>query len=327
MKPHTPTSPLMVAILIAMGAAAHLSAQTVEFISVEKISNYIRNKDGVFLRVFDAPTQSFPYQFRIDVEGSDIPLATFLAPAGSSYELADPPADGGNHGLLFAGDDGWSRTFSFGSKGPTLSGYPGGTGPHPAGLDGVFHNGEYVVSALGEDVTLQLGGDADADAYPGAPNPTVSAGTWDAGGIIKLYHNVNNPLTINTGTFANFGTDVVVSGLNLFVDHNGSELINLFSLSSDLLGLGLSNGTFTDFLEYTFAANTMVSGTDYYVSIEFFNLTDAQQVAGLDGALAVAMFTTRTQFIISAVPEPSTYAAIAGALALVGVMVVRRRRI
>jgi len=323
MKPRTPI-PLIVTFLIAMNAGVHLSAQTVELIAVEKISNFVQNKDGVFQRPFDQPNQSFPYQFRIDVEGAglgSLATPTFAIPGGSYTAATGDPL--GQYQLVLDGGE-WGRLFNFGVKSSLTGGPPGGTGA--GGLDGLFHNGLYTVTVDGEPVSLQLGGGGEVDVYPDASNPTVSAGTWDAGGISRLYHNVNNPLTINTGTFANFGTGVVVSGLSLFISREGSDVVDKFSLSSDLLGLGLSGGNYADFLEHTFAANTMVSGSEYYVSIEFFNLTDAYQVAGLDGALAIGLFTSRTEFTISVVPEPSTYAAIAGALALVGVMLVRRRR-
>lgn len=318
---------LLMAALITMGSAAHLSSQSIEFISVEKLSDYIQTGTGtVTPRPFNPMQGSFPFSFRIDVEGDDLDLLdapTFTAPAGSSYNLPDPPADGVNHGTLIFNSDGeWGRTFAFGIKGPTVSGYPSGTGPHPSGLDGVFANGEYTVTVGGEELTFQLGGDGNVDVYPNTPIAEVG-GTWAGDGSNRLYVNINEAFTINSGTFANFGTAGYVSGINIFIGSNGNDVLEMLSLSSDLLGEGIGD----DFLEYTFDPVSLVSGTEYFVEIEYFNLLSVQNVAELDGALAFAMFVSRTQFSIQAVPEPSTYAAIVGALVLGGVMFVRRRRL
>jgi hypothetical protein len=45
------------------------------------------------------------------------------------------------------------------------------------------------------------------------------------------------------------------------------------------------------------------------------------------GDLDLGLFTYRTQLTLIAVPEPSTYAAIFGVLALAGAVIHRRRRV
>ncbi len=70
----------------------------------------------------------------------------------------------------------------------------------------------------------------------------------------------------------------------------------------------------------------MLSGLtagNYTVEIEF-NAVNELNIGDFP-APAVALFTSRTQFSLQVIPEPSTYAAIFGAVALAGVMLHRRR--
>ena len=318
-----------------MGFTPHLFGQTIEIISVEKVNDYIQTDTGTTSpRPLVPSNQSYPFTFRIDVEGTglgSLDAPTFTTPAAGSYDDTTDP----NLGVLIydAGDGEWGRTFTFGAKYTATGGAPGGSGIWGAGpggtgtggMDGWFNNGAYTVTVNGETVNLQLGGDGNVDVYPNTPIATLSAGTWAGGGLNRLYLNPNEALTINTGTFTNFGTAGYVSGINLFIGQNGTDVVDMLSLSSNLLNdAGWIN---TDSLEHTFGAGSLVAGTEYYVEIEFFNLTTVQNISELDGALALAIFSSRTQFSISVVPEPSTYAVICGALALAGVVVVRRRKV
>lgn len=318
-----------------MGMSARLSGQTFEFISVDKTNDYIQTGPGTTNpRPFDPPNQSFPFTFRIDVEGSGLgalPAPTFTTPAAGSYDDTTDPNK--NTMLYDSGDGEWGRTLPFGLKYTATGGAPGGSGAWGAGtggtgtggMDGWFNNGSYTITVDGVTVNLQLGGAGNVDAYPNTPIATLSAGTWSGGGLPQLNVNPNEALTINTGTFSNFGTAGYVSGIGLYIGNNGNDIVDMLSLSTNVLG---EPGVFsTDSLAHTFNAGSLVAGTTYYVEIEYFNTTEVKNVAELDGALAIATFTARTQFAIHAVPEPATYAAILGALVLVCVVAVRRRRV
>ena len=318
------------ASVIAVGLAAHLSAK-IEFISVEKLADHVQTDTGtVTLKTFIAPLAmgqppvSVPYQFRVHVEGTDLgalATPTFAAPAGSSYLNGTDPILG--QMVYNASGDEWGRTFYYGSKYSATGGPPGGAGP--GGIDGLFNNGAYTLTVDSTAVNLNLGAAANADIYPNVPVATLSAGTWAGGGVNTLYLNTDQALTISTSTFTDFYTNGYLSHIGLFICNNGSDFVELESFSDNTLFPGELT---TDSLSTTLNAFSLTGGQSYLVEIEFNVVVDTSDE--LSGVLGVALFTSRTQFYIqavSAVPEPATYAAILGAVALVGVMVTRRRRL
>ncbi len=74
-------------------------------------------------------------------------------------------------------------------------------------------------------------------------------------------------------------------------------------------------------------ASEFVSGTTYQVEVEFDNILDGPNALSgqLTGGQAVAIYATRTQFNLLVIPEPSSYAALAGAGALALAVWHRRR--
>ncbi|MDI1320304.1 MAG: PEP-CTERM sorting domain-containing protein, partial [bacterium] len=81
------------------------------------------------------------------------------------------------------------------------------------------------------------------------------------------------------------------------------------------------------FLTFNPSASSMVAGNTYTLQLEFNLGTNAtSNILGF-GELDMGLFTYRTNITVIAVPEPSTYAAILGVVALGGVMIRRRHAV
>ncbi|MDI1338022.1 MAG: PEP-CTERM sorting domain-containing protein [Lacunisphaera sp.] len=169
-------------------------------------------------------------------------------------------------------------------------------------LDAAYGNGTtYSITARGETISpISLTG----DSYPLAPLATNLSGGTIVGGILAW--NVAQALTITiTGTADHMGIDV--NGMSY---NNGIEAFSV--------------GTLT----FVVPAASMVAGNNYTVELNFDNFgggTLGTVGTGLlTGAQYAGIYNSSTQFTIQAIPEPSTYAAILGAVALGGVMIRRR---
>jgi hypothetical protein len=170
-------------------------------------------------------------------------------------------------------------------------------------LDAAYGSGAYSLTAYGQTVTpINVAG----NLYPSAPLATNLSGGTIVGGVLTW--DVSQALTITiTGT----------------ADHMGINIDgNSYNANPEGFGVG--------FLTFTVPATTFVAGNVYNVELDFDNI-----VGGIlgnftgTGAMAsvqyAGVYTAATSFTIQAVPEPSTYAAIFGAVALAGVMIRRRR--
>ena len=76
---------------------------------------------------------------------------------------------------------------------------------------------------------------------------------------------------------------------------------------------------------FLITAGTLTAGQTYSASLQFNNnfINYNNPFAGANGSVG---YTVINDFQIQAVPEPSTYAAILGAIALAGVIIRRQRR-
>ncbi len=75
----------------------------------------------------------------------------------------------------------------------------------------------------------------------------------------------------------------------------------------------------------TFDTSNFVTGSSYDLDISFDAVVDKSNA--LAGAYSVAVYTKSLFINVQAIPEPSTYAQILGAFAIVGAVVARHRRI
>ena len=130
------------------------------------------------------------------------------------------------------------------------------------------------------------------------------------------------------------------SGGKLQVDPTALYTLNFTSFT-------LPSGSFgtADFLQFSFPGTSTTDQTSFTAVTSFdipaFSLTPGQtytaelvfinnvywDMATIAGATGVAGYAAVLSFEIQAIPEPSTYAAILGAVALVGVLIYRRRRL
>ena len=136
------------------------------------------------------------------------------------------------------------------------------------------------------------------DLYPNAPLVT---GTW-SGGLLQI-----DPTQNYTLTFAAFGGFNTNDSISMQIDGIGTNYFSNVSVTTFLI-----------------TAGTLTAGQTYDVSLRFNNNFIDMNAIGVGGN-GDASFTTENMFQIQAIPEPSTYAAILGAVALAGVMIRRRR--
>ena len=160
--------------------------------------------------------------------------------------------------------------------------------------------------------TLVLSG---ANTYTGATS--VTAGTLALGAANRIADT--SALVLSGGTFATGGFSETVGTLTL----SSSSTIDFGSSNSALVFADSSATTWSGSLTLTnfdIGTDTLRFGT----SISALTVAQLNEISlsGFTASLDSNGFVT-----FSAIPEPSTYAAIFGGLALVGAVVQRRRRI
>ena len=232
------------------------------------------------------------YQLQAKVTGSDLNLlsAAQFQPlgVGPTYTLAGAPG-----------------SISYNSMPPVSA---------AATLDGTYGNGNYSVTLGGTTVSSIGFGSSDNYLAP-TPIATFSQGTWSSN---KLIIDPTQSLTISWTVPNNFGSTGVSDSMLLYVNGPGSPIQGL---SPYVLTSGASGST----AQYTISANALQSGMTYNSGLEFIALMSSD---GADFGSAQGSFTfeNATNFQLQAIPEPSTYAAISGLLALAVAAYRRRRR-
>lgn len=287
---------LLAAVLAAPGAGV---AQTIELVVVDRQVNYVQTVAGSA-----ALDGAAPYEFVVNLSGQTL---------GAPFTLSIKRPDNTSY-------SGYEHTAGTEWQAPV---YPVGNFASMALLHGTFPDGVYTIQASGfADVTLSIPNliGSPNDGFANTPfiigtqesNPV----TWFGG---KMLVDPSKELTLTSTTFTtNYAAGT--GRIGLWVDGGGSEVTNeiapnTFNFSGTSVQLQV-------------AANTFAPGT-YAAGMEFNNivssLIDLSTPYGA-GAYGVSVYTAFTTFQIEAVPEPSTYAVILGALALLSVLIHRRRR-
>jgi hypothetical protein len=167
-------------------------------------------------------------------------------------------------------------------------------------LNGAFADGDYSmqINTSGglQNITLfSLTG----SVYPNVPQ--ITGATWSGGKLI--IPDPTQAYTLNFSAFSGFGgNDKIILGID-----------NAFDISSA--------SSVTSFI---IPANSFFAGQTTSGELNFVNVIDVDTSIG--GATGFTAYVSILSFQIQAVPEPSTYAAIFGGLALAGAAVYRRRR-
>jgi len=291
------TTRFLLALFSAMAAATIASAQAVDFILVEKAAWYQQTGNtlpDVVAAPYNpsGPNPTGPYVFNVSVEGIG-DLSSFTPPV-----FTKPGGSGPTPNLVQDGDvNRWEYRAFYTDVGS---------------LDSAYNNGAYALTIQSTAVNLTLAG----DFYPNKPMAILTgagatSGSWS--GSVFTY-NTSQELTITSNIFDDYnGGAQTAYHLGFFIDGQ-SSVTNQEYFSTE--NPGDESATFT------IAASSLAAGT-YKVEIEFNTIVDTSSEYG-EGQ-AVAIYTSRMFFTLNAVPEPSAYAAIFGALALAGAMIRRCR--
>lgn len=282
--------------LVASLAVCSLHAQTVTGIFVGKSTEFVQT-DTSTVAVNPAPTgptYGGPFGFTASVEGTGLSAPTVTLPAGSQIVTTYPSSHNG--GVLGFNSD--ENEWQYGS--PNFNNWGTTTG---AERNSLFANGDYTFSIPSfSDVTLSLNVPGTPIAAP--PVFTLTGGAW-TGGVYEI--NTSQTLTITSNTFTSF--DDNANGHIFFgvLDKSGGTLVEIERLFSD-------DPDADNFIDYEIDANTLTAGHDYLVVAGFAAIVD--QDTTIAGSMSVAFFELSTELTVSAIPEPSTYAALAGLGAL-----------
>ena len=229
------------------------------------------------------------WSFRAHVEGGE----------GSDLSGISAPTislPGGSGSTTFAydpGDDGWVVEDAYASQ---------------ALLDAAYANGNYSLTVHGQTVgPISLAG----DSYPVAPLAAVSGGGDLGFSAGVLLWNPSAPLT---RTLSGTGVD----HMGIYVDG--------FNYNDGVEGFGLPS------LSFTVPAFSLVSGSTYFVELSFDDIVGGTEPFAFSGtgdmseAQYAGVYTSMTKFTIQVIPEPSSFATLAGALGLASAALSRRRR-
>lgn len=147
-------------------------------------------------------------------------------------------------------------------------------------------------------------------SFPTAP--VLSGGTWSGG---KLLVPAGSNYTLN---FNSYGTGGIGwNNVELYLDFTPGIGGTYDAQSTP----GAASSSFV------IPANTLTAGNTYGVELLFINRVSVDNGAAIAGAFGFAAYVTALNFqiqAVSAIPEPSTYAALAG-LGALGLAVWRRR--
>lgn len=290
----------------ALLAVCSATAQVPDLLIVERLAEYNQTTASAPSLVgyrFDVAVNNLA---DADISGITAPTVGLVAGSTAPTTIASTH----NGGTLVYNDGEWRY------------GSPNGWGvsnPNLTNLNTLFANGPTTVTVEGNTYTLDTNGAADDQAFlvPVVPTLTFSGGAWSGG---KYVIDVSQTLTITTNNWSGFTTAGIGGFMSVGLDDLNETRI--FSRIAPTAFAGNINEGVTS-ATFTVAANTLTAGQDYSGSATFarFVSQDTSQA----GMFAVAWWANETNFTVSAIPEPSTYAALAG-LGALGLAFWRRRR-
>lgn len=342
------TTTLLLSACGALLAVASLRAQTVTAVKVSKTENYVQTSNTTLATPGNLDTSnSFgPADFQVTVRGTGLTSSNLAAPVvtlttGSTYASVNSTVH--NRGTLTFNSDGmWGYGYD-----PSASLTGQGVAAHAINqstptIDTYFSNSTNAsTNPFSIKVYSDAGGTAfstvslylnpSAGAYPAIATMSFSQGTW-VNGVLQV--DPTQPLTITTSTYAAYlNRSAGIGGHMELGLANALSNAVVFDIEkySDVgptgatLDVGGAGNTTGGFLTYTVNAGTLTAGATYN-GIGLFDRIVGQDTTDLAGSFNIAYFERSTSFSISAIPEPSTYAAFAG-LGALGLAVWRRRKL
>jgi hypothetical protein len=295
---------------LAMVAVCSSTAQTVNQIILGRNNEFVQT-DATTVVINPAPTTSTyggPYGFGVEVKGSGLTTdITVTFPSGYSNATQNPTQHNGGVLGYVEDDDAYKYGFpNFNNIGMTSF----------ANRNSLFPFGTYTVSSS-EFTSVPLTLAAPANSFT-PPTFTLTGGTW-SGGVYLV--NPTSTVTISTSSsaFAAFNQNADGGIVFAIADNNDN-----FITGSGQPRFYSSDTGAPNYISYTIAANTLTAGFDYTVFGSYIAIVDKNTI---NGSFNAAFIEASTQFTIQAIPEPSTYAALAGLGALWLAVWRRRQRV
>lgn len=205
-------------------------------------------------------------------------------------------------------------------------------------------NADYTLTATGDtsgDVIINGPGGAFADYKPTTTIFTISdgvTGTW-SGSTFSFNPSGVTSFTVTIGSYeatspgGHYGSffqvaDVTGTYTEIGEVGTGPDVYTTPFTPPEALVFTFTNGAALDGGDDDDSTYGFTAGTRLELEAGFFNvigLTDSG-LGDVGDADKAFMIGSTTSFTLAAIPEPSTYAAIFGVLALAGVVIHRRRR-
>ncbi len=299
---------LLLPVLLAL-AVCRVTAQTLDSVFV------FRGQENVQIDATTvipdptpaSPTYGGPMNWGITVKGTGLtaPQVTVMPFAGGNNNGTLNPSQ---HNDGYLGDPEGTGAWRYGSPYFNNIGFP-----NSGGLDrnARFPVGSYTIAVPGfSDVTLNYQ-HSSVDLF--SPTFTLSGGTW-SNGVYLI--DPTQTLTITGSPHNGFLTNNV----------NGAIWHDILDANGDILegteSLRFRPDGGDDFISFEVGPNTFQAGSDYRLFGGHIYIMDQNAV---NGSMNMAFFEAVTTVHISAIPEPSTYAVLAG-LGALGLALWRRRQ-
>jgi hypothetical protein len=242
----------------------------------------------------------------VEVTGTNLTAPVITLPGATNNGTLNPTQHNGGVLGFNAGDGAWE----YGSLNFNNISFPNTGGA--SDRNARFPDGTYTIAISGLS-TVSLTYNLISSTVM-LFSLTNTGGSWSGG---TYYFNPSQPLTISSaGTaFSNFNTTTggqVNGAIKFGIFDGGGNPIS--GTTSTRFYLDDTNpATNPNYINYTLPANTLTAGSTYKVLGNYIAIADQNSA---NGATNMAFFNGLNSITLTAIPEPSTYAAIVGIIGL-----------